>query len=577
MLFEAFESGVLSKITKFVKKKIGDNNIDRFLADLRTIKDKIDFPIDKISDKDVEYLSAKNAIKIDKKDRKEFNDSTNLYCLKFWFSLEKGYIGFSGVGDYVREFDTSESGFNTSDFDFIKDNLDIKTGSLRQVKGVGEYQALRTGDDVIASLGGDRNEITKGKIFRDGDRIYFIHDNPQCNGSTPEYQFVSRAEAGDWRQFGRYAWSMGRPESLGDDWGKLYRYTPGEEELKIIGEDLTKKSPFDFNLPISPRNNQLKLVNWSRYKEDEWSLNLFLGKEKHGWEKIEDADFCIVLYLEDLEVEQGQRPSEIKSKRKESKEDALSLMKDDMIRSANINRYLSIIVSRMGIGKESLDFKNLQKIISSFLCSDYILFSLYNGRPSIGNISDFSKILTRLISNYNNLQSSTSDSDKNYFRDHMSNEHSNLLSRYSSYKNDSNTYRDMFVNNYNSLLNTIELTRNDIKNDAKPLEKLKLVEEFLNKFKKLGEYINDRISSNEIKTMEDLFLLENNLKSIKNVLDNNLFRFRSDFRYIIDDFRYRGNDFKGYIRDMVSENDENLKKDIQKLDKIEKYIKSILG
>ena len=149
-LFEAFESDAISKITKFVKKKIGRDSIDKFLSDLRTIKDKIDFPIDKISDNDVEYLSTKSAIKIDKKDRKVFDDNTSLYCLKFWFSLEKGYIGFSGVGDYLKEFGSSGKGFSKSDFDFIKGNLNIKTGSLRQIKGVGEYEALRTGDDVIA-------------------------------------------------------------------------------------------------------------------------------------------------------------------------------------------------------------------------------------------------------------------------------------------------------------------------------------------------------------------------------------------------------------------------------------------
>lgn len=573
MLFEAFESGVISKITKFVKKKIGRDSIDKFLADLRTIKDKIDFPIDKISDNDVEYLSSRAAIKIDKKDREEFDDNTSLYCLKFWFSLEKGYIGFSGVGDYLKEFEKSGRGFNESDFDFIKDYI-IKTGSLRQIKGVGEYEALRTGDDVIASLGGNRNEITKGKIFRDGEQIYFIHNNPECDGSNPQYQYTSRGEAGDWREFGRLSWSMGRPNSLGDDWKNLYRYTPSEEELKIIGEDLTKKSVFDFNLPIVPRNNQLKLVDWSRYKEDDWSLSRYNNEEKHGWEKIEDSDFCIIFYLENLEVEQGQRPSEVKSKRKESKEGALSLMNDEQIRKANIDRYLSIILSNMGIGKESLDFKNLQKIILSFLGSDYILFSIYNSRPSIGNITEFSKNLTRLISNYNNLKKSEVDSDKNYFRDHMIEEHSNLLRRYSAYKNDSTKYRNMFVDNYKVLLN-------DIKNSDITLEESKPIKEFFNKFKSLEEYINTKINNNEIKTMEDLFLLENKLRSIKNVFDNDLFRFKSDVKYILDDFRFRmsDGDFKSYVKDMasLSSDAQKLKDDIKKLDKIEEYIKSILG
>lgn len=573
-LFEAFESDAISKITKFVKKKIGRDSIDKFLSDLRTIKDKIDFPIDKISDNDVEYLSTKSAIKIDKKDRKVFDDNTSLYCLKFWFSLEKGYIGFSGVGDYLKEFGSSGKGFSKSDFDFIKGNLNIKTGSLRQIKGVGEYEALRTGDDVIASLGRGRDRITKGKIFRDGQQIYFIHNNPECSGGTPEYQYISRGEAGDWREFGRLSWSMGRPNSLGDDWENLYRYAPSEEELKIIGDDLTEKSLFDFNLPVSPRNNQLKLVDWSKYKEDDWSLNRYNNEEMYGWEKIEDSDFCIVFYLENLEVEQGKRPSEVKSKRKESKEDALSLMSDEQIRKANIDRYLSIILSNMGISKESLDFKNLQKIVSSFLCGDYILFSIYNSRPGVGNISEFSKNLTRLISNYNDLKKSTSDSDKNYFRDNMIDAHSNLLRRYLSYKNDATKYRNMFVDNYKVLLN-------DIKNSDITLEESKPIKEFFNKFKSLEEYINTKINNNEIKTMEDLFLLENKLRSIKNVFDNDLFRFKSDVKYILDDFRYRmsDGDFKSYVRDMTSSSHDaqRLKDDIKKLDKIEEYIKSILS
>jgi hypothetical protein len=129
MLFEAFESDVISRITKFIKSKVDDGNVRTFLDDLKSINKYIDIPIDKITNNDVEYLSAKKALKIDKKDKVSTEDPSNIYCLKFWFSLKDGYVGFSGVGDYIVELNShgvDKKEFTERDINYIKDNLNIK-------------------------------------------------------------------------------------------------------------------------------------------------------------------------------------------------------------------------------------------------------------------------------------------------------------------------------------------------------------------------------------------------------------------------------------------------------------------
>ena len=60
----SFDSNAISKVTKYVKEKVGKKHADKFLNGLKSLLRHYDFPINKISDNDVKYLSAKKALLI---------------------------------------------------------------------------------------------------------------------------------------------------------------------------------------------------------------------------------------------------------------------------------------------------------------------------------------------------------------------------------------------------------------------------------------------------------------------------------------------------------------------------------
>ena len=102
MLFEAFESNALSKMMKFLDKKVDTNSKERFKDKLKRLITQFDIPIDKISDKDVKYLNRNQALKLRNVDRVE--NYKEIYCLKFWFSMDEGYLGFTGTGNTSMNF-----------------------------------------------------------------------------------------------------------------------------------------------------------------------------------------------------------------------------------------------------------------------------------------------------------------------------------------------------------------------------------------------------------------------------------------------------------------------------------------
>lgn len=92
-LFEKFNSKSISKTLSFIKKEVGQKSADAFLQQLRILSNKNaqDYPIaiDKISDDDIQYMSALKAIYYTEP------SENPIHSLKFWFSLENGYLGTS--------------------------------------------------------------------------------------------------------------------------------------------------------------------------------------------------------------------------------------------------------------------------------------------------------------------------------------------------------------------------------------------------------------------------------------------------------------------------------------------------
>ena len=107
-LFEAFESDAISKMMNFLKTKIGKDSQRTFLNRLIRIKDTLDIPIDKITDNDVKYLNRKKALEF--RNQSNVDNPRGVYCLKFWFSIDEGYLGFTGTGNLFVDFEEWSKG-----------------------------------------------------------------------------------------------------------------------------------------------------------------------------------------------------------------------------------------------------------------------------------------------------------------------------------------------------------------------------------------------------------------------------------------------------------------------------------
>ena len=64
ILFESFESNILSKMINFLNKKIDNTSKQKFERKIKTLISQFDIPIDKINDKDIKYLNKNQAIKL---------------------------------------------------------------------------------------------------------------------------------------------------------------------------------------------------------------------------------------------------------------------------------------------------------------------------------------------------------------------------------------------------------------------------------------------------------------------------------------------------------------------------------
>ena len=555
-LFEAFEAQALSKVLKYLSKKVGKDSSNQFKESLKKIMSTYDIPIDKIKESDVKYLSKKQAVNI--KNEEKVENSYGIYCIKFWFSLEKGFIGYTGVGNTqvdfedwkesrARRYSTGQNDpFNDVELDYIKSELNITTGLLKPVKR-SDYLNLQTGDEVIAFWDNDTHlynyKLGLGKIWRDEyGRIYGIQNT--TSGGAPDNNIQElNGEQIRWRSLGNYSWDMGNVNSPADDHKKLHRYIRNEEPISVFREEeevKTKKvSIYDFNLPISPYG---ELTNWGS------------SRTIDSYESIDESDFCVVFYIDNMldpdKAEFYESPSEIKKQRVEDKKGATKLLSDSEIKRMNIERYLKAAVNKMGIDLNP-DFQNLQNIVKNSTCGDFSLFSLYTDYPSLDFISEFSSTLV-------NLLKASDLGDKEYY-----------IKRSASIYKNSKDSKDGALSRYKETMKII----NSFDDEE--------TKEFISKLIKIGDFIKSYIESKNIKTLEDLKMIYYKLRSVRSLILDSDFRF-NNYRNIIDELFYPSD--AGLACERLKEKRRTNpdtpkieKEDYKKLENIERYIKSILN
>ena len=189
-LYEAFESEAITNTIKFLTKKIGQKNTDSFFDDIKRLMLQYDIPISRIKENYLEYIRVSKAIKI--KNNEPVNNNWNIYCIKYWFSVEKGFLGKTCTGNlttpYVKienDYSYKNKNFDEDQLYYIKNNLGINKGKLSSVL---DYKSLKTGDDVLVVLGdsSSSNRVAIGKVFIDtqNSNAIYVYNDYKSDGTS---------------------------------------------------------------------------------------------------------------------------------------------------------------------------------------------------------------------------------------------------------------------------------------------------------------------------------------------------------------------------------------------------------
>ena len=533
MLFEAFEANALSKMMAFLAKKTDSNSKERFRDKLKTLITQLDIPIDKIKNENVKYLNRAQALKL-----KSEKDSDSIYCLKFWFSIDEGYLGFTGTSNLTMDFNEYISGkrnsegknspFANRELNYIKNDLDIKTGSLEPVKN---YENLQHGQLVIGIFSDDEDNLQRlgvAKIWRNDNQLYAIQD--VTSGGSPDNDINGVS----WRDWGYdYSWSLDSVYSPGSDHCKLHIYTPSNEPLHLVGdkkevEEVKVENPFNYNLPV---NRHYSLTEWG---DTSWSID--------GYKSVEKADFAIVLMVDDIIKSVETKVGDVRKSREESKEGATSLMSDSEIKEANIKRYLLGLISKMGITLDTSNLQNLQKLVIKAVCDEFAFISIYKERPDFDNLNQISRDIY-------NMMDVESESDKKYY-----------LERATSYYQSLSSNSDDYKKNYVESLEVIKKSDNV------------QIKEFFDVAMRMGDKIKKYLLSQNIQSIEDLRMIIIKLRSIKTISRENEFNFSGFVKNILDEFHYKS-DIEYYIREY---GDRDISKELTRIKHLERYVDSLL-
>ena len=526
LLFEAFGSAALSKTVNFLGKKINKEASKSFVDTLKLLMSKYDLPLSKISDENLEYLNKKRAIRIGKPE-----PATNKFgvsLVKFWFSLDSGYLGYTGVGNTTVDFASWSRGkvesavaketFNDDEVEYIKNELGITTGILTPVV---DYRNLKTGDEVVGYFSKQRDKafLTKARIFTDDKHLKAIQN--VAAGKDPKKEENNGI---NWREWGTYSWGIGKPDKPAADHLLLHLYQPTKDPLKLSAKKVAAENPLDYNLPLKQDGT---LGKWN----ENWSAPLNI-------KTLDIADFAIIIYVDKM-MKSIPSVAAIKTSRIESKKGALSLMKDEEIKNINIKNYLSAMISAMGIKKNVTELKNLQRIFTRCLCGNHALMVLYKQRPTTDYIYTFIDYLRRLLSVKSGSESKLKD----------------VINLFESINTESLQYVKVYDESFR-ILNTF----------GSPQMK-EIAQIFNNSGNKIMEYLR----AQNIQTLEDLKLVFYKISSVNTILRDNDFKLSGELSHIINEF-HNPNRVSEYVKNFSK---FDFSKDIERLKYIYKYVESL--
>lgn len=533
--YEAFKSKGISNTIKFIKTKIGEQSVDNFIETLKDFMNYIDFPIDKISDNDIKYMNSRKALQL--RASKKVTNQRGIWVIKFWFSLEEGFLGYTATGNNEEEFeDNSEHNgyrsaelFSERELEYIRANV-TRTGEIWPVT---DYKKLKTGDSVIGQINDTRFEnIVMAKIFVDRDD----------NNRTYAIQAIesgSESDNPDWRQYTQYgdrSWWLYDNNEMGNDHRKLHFFRSSTNELSYV------EPPVE-DAPAEPEEKLENPLNWNlplsnRFAFSRWGRGSSISKSS-----IEKSDFALVLYFDDLinpesDAIHYERPTDIRSQRQQEKEGATKFMTDAEIKKMNIERYIQKLTVSLRITET--EFYDLEKIVTKHLSQEFSYISLLIKRPNWTDLSDFSEILYRVV-------------------DAETHQKQHYLKRVKDlYSSRTKTY-------YETLAKYQEAKKYFVvNNDIKIL---------FDEIFRIGLKIFEYFISFKLESIDDLFLMEQKLSSLYNFTRLGRNELSYSVREIISVFRNTNlGEMKNYLeyygRDYV-----NLPEDLEKIKRVENYLR----
>jgi hypothetical protein len=566
-LYEAFSSNTLSKLYKHLKKKNASNkSLIQFKEDMKVIAKSFDIPMDKISEEDVSYISRRKALPL----RSEAKNDSGIWAIKFWFDKDGEYIGTSGTGN--AKFVTSNvpsSGsyhskpYSKAQWDKIKKSMTFgfpKTGYLIPILN-DEYDQLKTGDEVIGCLCDPEeyddyvesrvDRLVCGKIFLDGNgQVYFIHDDDVAEGSEPRNRPSEEYPDIEW---GDYSWSIADTNKIpGPDHFNLHKVTKSDTPISYYSEKVDNEdsnNPFEFNLSLEEiEDNKLILSDWVGNID-----------EKNKIEK--EADFAVILYVDGILSRGLKSPKEKSVEREESRKGAVALMTDEEFKKVNLERIMKKVVEKIGVTPESVELKNLQKVVATIMSSGISESYAFLGiiTRDYRAIDNFSYQIKRLVSC---LSVEGGASMLNFVYGEFANEYRRMKRQSSeSYKN-KKAAMDV-------LKESVEL---------KPLH---------DAIMRISSKITKSILSKDITRGEDLKKIFFKLASIEDMTRDDDFIFTYKLRDFIESIRYAASNTEnvkakvdalvGSYCDLESEDVKtDLQRDLEKLKEIESYIDDIM-
>jgi hypothetical protein len=531
-LYEAFDSQVITNTIKFLTKKIGEKSAKSFSDDIKRLMGIYNIPISRIKEDDLEYLRVSKAVKV--KNNEPVDNNWNTYCIKYWFSVEKGYLGKTCTGNlttpYVKiknDYPYKNKNFDQDQFNYIKNSLGINKGKLSSVL---DYKSLKTGDDVLVVLGDNSNSsrVAIGKIFIDtqNSNAIYVYNNHKSDG-TSVY-----GDAPDFAQNYQYTWRLGRDDEnngiihTDGDHFRLHLYTKNNRQLRQetkINKVKHKANLADFNKPLDSRGN---IMNWT------------LDNQGMIETAIEKADFAIIIYMDKLLSIPSRNV--IQSSRKDARQGAVALMSDYDIKQLNINNYTTKLVAKYGLHKDTEDFSKLNKFVNNIMCNKFVMFNLYLDN-TIGSLNSLIDQLYNLVN----------EDDKEYY-------FNNVLSVFKNSRDRTANYSELYRTNFNLILNSGDENL------------ITIVKGFIT----LGEKINNYIETIDIENIHDIIMVKYKLKAIQHFISDRKNKLATPYNDVINSFDSSSN-MSRYVSYCDGADDE-FEESMIKLNIIEKFVNSLL-